>query len=177
MNGKGVVGSVTTLGRVLIIENLLAGGVQAQELSERGNVGYTAVNDCVINYIVVRRILIGASAERGVDIRWNWEVRHLSRSLCYQIQAILTRSRKVAVSPWRNIIRKKTFGTVIEDQQAQIKGKPGRVLANWRQAAWLKRKREFTQRRKLMPLFRRITENPFDATGIIIQTNEKILAA
>src|SRR5262249_43680346 len=128
MNGKGVVGSVTTLGRVLIIENLLAGGVQAQELSERGNVGYTAVNDCVINYIVVRRILIGASAERGVDIRWNWEVRHLSRHLSYQIQAILARTRKISVSPWR--ILKTTFGTVIEDQQAQIKGKPGRVLAN-----------------------------------------------
>src|SRR5262249_61000642 len=102
MNGKGVVGGVTTLGRVLIIENLLAGGVQAQELSERGNVGYTAVNDCVINYIVVRRILIGASAERGVDIRWNWEVLHLNGSLWYQIQALLTKFRKFPLDPWRD---------------------------------------------------------------------------
>ena len=37
MNRNGVVCSVTAHGRVLIIENLFAGGVQAQELSERGN--------------------------------------------------------------------------------------------------------------------------------------------
>ena len=39
MNGNGVVCSVTPHGPILIIENLFASGVQAEELSERRNVG------------------------------------------------------------------------------------------------------------------------------------------
>ena len=72
---------------------------------------------------------------------------------------------------------KTTFVTVIKDQQALIKGNPGRVLANRWQAAGRHRKRKFPQRRKLVPLFRRISQNPFDGSCIIIDTYEEILAA
>src|SRR4029077_13642063 len=153
MNRNGVVCSVTTEGRVLIIENLLAGSVQAKELSERGR--YSTPNKRVINQIVERRILVDASAERAEDALVHREVPHFSRHLSYQIQPILARTRKGPLSPWR--ILKNTLVTVIEDQQALIKGNRGRVLTNRWQAAGRHRKREFLQRRKLgEPLFRRV---------------------
>ena len=50
MNRNGVVCSITADGWILIIENPFASSIQAQELSEGGNVGRsTAVNDRVIN--------------------------------------------------------------------------------------------------------------------------------
>src|SRR6267378_5979889 len=109
-----------------------------------------------------------------MDALVHWEIPHFSRHHSYQIQAILARTRKVAVSPWR--ILKNTFVTVIEDQQALIKGNRGRVLTNRWQAARRDRQRKFPQRGKLVPLFRRVSQNPFDGTCIVIQTNEKILA-
>ena len=137
--------------------------------------GYSTINKRVINQIVVRRILINACAERAEDALIHWEVPYFSRHISYQIQAILARTGKVAVSPWR--ILKNTFGTVIKDHQALIKGNRGRVLTNWRQAAGRNRKRKFPQRRKLVPLFRRIAQNPFDGSCIIIETYDEILAA
>src|SRR6267378_1720350 len=175
MNRNGVVCSVTTEGRVLIVEDLFGGSIQAEKLSECRNVRYSTINNRVINQIVERRILIDASAERAVDALVHWEVPHFSRHLSYQIQAILARTRKVSVSPWR--ILKNTFVTVIIDQQALIKGNRGRVLTNRWQAAGPHRERKFSQRRKLEPLFCRVSQNPFDGTCIVIQTNEKILAA
>src|SRR5215813_1346340 len=110
-----------------------------------------------------------------MDAPVHWEVPHFSRHLSYQIQAILARTRKISVSPWR--ILKNTFVTVIKDHQALIKGNRGRVLTNWRQAAWLKGKREFLQRRKLIPLFRRISQDPFDSACFIIEAYEEIFPA
>ena len=81
----------------------------------------------------------------------------------------------VAVSPWR--ILKNAVVTVIKDQQALIKGNRGRVLTNRWQAAGRHRERKFPQRRKLVPLFRRISQDPLDRGCFIIQTNDKILAA
>ena len=48
MNRNGVVCGVATDCRVLIIENLLAIGIQAQELSERGTADST-INERIIN--------------------------------------------------------------------------------------------------------------------------------
>src|SRR6476661_8560903 len=175
MNRNGVVCSVTTDGRVLIVEDLFAGSVQAEKLSECGNVWYSTINKRVINQIVERRILIDASAKRAVDALVHWEIPHFSRHLSYQIQAILARTRKVAVSPWR--ILKNTFVTVIKDHQALIKGNRGRVLTNRWQAAGRQRERKYPQRWKLVPLFRRISQNPLDRSCLIIQANDKILAA
>src|SRR6476620_8447515 len=173
MNRNGVVCSVTTDGRVLIVEDLFVGSIQAEKLSECGR--YSTTNKRVINQIVERRILVGASAERAEDAPVHGEVPYLSRHLSHQIQAILARTRKVAVSPWR--ILKSTFVTVIKDQQALIKGNPGRVLTNRWQAAGRHGKRKFPQRGKLEPLFRRVSQNPFNGTCTVIQTNEKIFAA
>src|SRR6478672_13149568 len=147
MNRNGVVRSVTTDGRVLIVEDLFGGSIQAEKLSECGR--YSTTNKRVINQIVERRILVDASAERAEDALVHWEVPHFSRHLSYQIQAILARTRKVAVSPWR--ILKNTFVTVIKDHQALIKGNRGRVLTNRWQAAGRQRERKYPQRWKLVP--------------------------
>src|SRR6476469_747689 len=111
----------------------------------------------------MRCILIGAPAKRAEDALVHWEVPHFSRYLVYEIQAILARTGKVAVSPWR--ILKTTFVTVIKDQQALIKGNPGRVLTNRWQAARRESERKSPQRGKLIPLFRRISQDPFDRAG------------
>src|SRR6478735_3189794 len=157
MNRNGVVCSVTTDGRVLIVEDLFVGSIQAEKLSKCRR--YSTTNKRVINQIVERRILVGASAERAEDALVHREVPHFSRHLIYQVQAILARTRKVAVSPWG--ILKSTFVTVIKDQQALIKGNRGRVLTNRWQAAGRHRERKSPQRRKLVPLFRRISQDPF----------------
>src|SRR4029077_9760074 len=110
-----------------------------------------------------------------MDALVHWKVRHFSRDLSYQIQAILARTRKVSVSPSR--ILQNTFVTVIKDHQALIKGNRGRVLTDRWQAAGRHRERKSPQRRKLVPLFRRISQDPFDGSCVIIQANEKILTA
>src|SRR6267378_4520720 len=110
-----------------------------------------------------------------MDALVHWEIPHFSRHHSYQIQAILARTRKVAVSPWR--ILKNTFVTVIKDQQALIKSNRGRVLTNRWQAAGRHRKRKFPQRRKLEPLFRRVSQDPFNPGCFIIEAYEEILAA
>src|SRR6266436_7453613 len=108
----------------------------------------------------MRRILIDAPAKRAMDALVHWEVPHFSRHLSYHIQAILARTRKVAVSPWR--ILKNTFVTVIKDHQALIKGNRGRVLTNRWQAAGGEGERKCPQRGKLVPLFCRISQDPFN---------------
>src|SRR6476469_9583782 len=123
----------------------------------------------------MRCILIDAPAERAVDALVHWEVPHFSRYLVDQIQAILARTGKVAVSPWRTL--KTTFVTVIKDQQALIKGNPGRVLTNRWQAARRESERKFPQRRKLVPLFRWVSQNPFNRACFIIEAYEEIFPA
>src|SRR6476469_9612312 len=110
-----------------------------------------------------------------MDAFVHWKVPHFSRHLSYQIQAILARTRKDALSPWR--IVENTGLTVIKDQHALIKGNRGRVLTNRWQAARRESERKSPQRGKLIPLFRRISQDPFDRACFIIQTNEKVIAA
>ena len=51
------------------------------------------------------------------------------------------------------------------------------MLTNRRQAAGRERERKFPQRRKLVPLFRRITQDPLDSACFIIEAYEEIFAA
>src|SRR3954469_25699357 len=110
-----------------------------------------------------------------MDALVHWEVPHFSSHLVYQVQAILAGTRKVAVSPGRTL--KDTLITVIKDQQALIKGNRGRVLTNRWQAARCEGQRKSPQRSKLVPLFRRISQDPFDSAGFIIEAYEKIFPA
>src|SRR5215472_6581424 len=103
------------------------------------------------------------------------EVPHFSSNVSYEIQGILARTRKVSVRPWR--ILKNTFVTVIKNHHALIKGNRRGVLANRWQAAGRHRERKFPQRRKLVPLFRRISQNPFDSACFIIEAYEEVLPA
>src|SRR4029077_20657793 len=48
---------------------------------------------------------------------------------------------------------------------------------NGSQAAGRDRERKFPQRRKLVPLFRRISQDPFDCAGFIIEAYEEIFPA
>src|SRR6476661_2701389 len=110
-----------------------------------------------------------------MDALVHWKVPHFSRHHSYQIQAILARTRKVPVSPWRTM--KNTLVTVIKDQQALIKGNRGRVLTNRWHAARRESERKSPQRRKLVPLFRRISQDPFDRACFIIEAYEEIFPA
>src|SRR6476620_3103227 len=110
-----------------------------------------------------------------MDALIHWKVPHFSRHHSYQIQAILAGTRKVTVSSWRTM--KNTLVTVIKDQQALIKGNRRRVLTNRWQAARRESERKSPQRRKLEPLFRRISQDPFDRACFIIQTNEEVIPA
>src|SRR5438105_12201217 len=104
-----------------------------------------------------------------------WVVPHFSRGLSYQIQAILAGTRIFALSPVRAL--KKTMFSVIKHQNVLIKGDRWRVLTDRRQAAGCERERKFPQRRKLVPLFRRIPQDPFDRACFIIEAYEEIFPA
>ena len=110
-----------------------------------------------------------------MDALVHWEVPHFSRHLSYQIQAILAGTRKVALNPSRH--RENNLLTVIKDHQALIKGNRGRVLTNRWQAAGRERERKSPQRGKLVPLFRRISQDPFDRACFIIEAYEEIFPA
>ena len=51
------------------------------------------------------------------------------------------------------------------------------MLPNRRQAAGCERERKFPQRRKLVPLFRRIAQDPFYRACFIIEAYEEIFPA
>src|SRR5215813_1710356 len=110
-----------------------------------------------------------------MDALIHWEVPHFSSYLSYQIQAILAGTRKVSVNSSR--ILKNTFVAVIKDHQALIKSDRRRVLTNRWQAVGRHRERKSPQRCKLVPLLRRISQDPFDGSCIVIQANEKIFPA
>src|SRR4030088_522190 len=101
-----------------------------------------------------------------MDTLVHWEVPHFSRGLCCEIQAILARTRIFAShSGW---LLKDTVLPVIHDQKILIKSNRDSVLPNRRQAAGCECERKFPQRRKLVPLFRRISQDPFDRACFII---------
>src|SRR5207249_8472981 len=115
------------------------------------------------------------SAKRAVDTFIHWEVPHFSRDLVYQIQAILARTRVFALSPKRRL--KKTVFSVVKHHDILIEGNRGRMLTNWRQAAGWDGKRKLLQRRKLVPLFRWISQDPFDGACLIIEAYKEIFPA
>src|SRR6185312_11916039 len=51
------------------------------------------------------------------------------------------------------------------------------MLTDRRQTARRESERELRQRGKLIPLFGRIAENPFDRARLIIETNQEVLTA
>ena len=51
------------------------------------------------------------------------------------------------------------------------------MLPDWRKAPGCKREGKSPQRRELVPLFRRVPQNPFDGAGFVIKAYEKIFPA
>ena len=51
------------------------------------------------------------------------------------------------------------------------------MLPDWRKAPGCKREGKLPERRELVPLFRRIPQNPFDGAGFVIKAYEKIFPA
>src|SRR5436190_14186593 len=102
-------------------------------------------------------------------------VPHFSRNVCYQIQAKLAGTHIVAMLAFGRL--KLTLLTVIIKQKTLIKGNRGSVLPDRCRAAGRDSNCKFPQRRKLVPLFRRISQDPLDPACSIIDTNDKILAA
>src|SRR5207249_1721428 len=67
--------------------------------------------------------------------------------------------------------------SVVKHQDVLIKSDRDSVLPDRRQAAGRERERILLQRGKLVPLFRRISEDPFDRARFIIEAYEEILPA
>src|SRR5258707_12622161 len=101
-----------------------------------------------------------------------WVVPYFSRNLCRQIQAILAGTRIFALITKRRV--KKASCSVIKHQDVLIKSDRWRMLTNRRQAVGRKRNRKSPQRRKLMPCFRRVSENPFNCACFIIEAYQEV---
>src|SRR4029077_3953337 len=105
--------------------------------------------------------------ERAVDVLARGGIPHFSRKGSYQVQGVLAGTRIVALSPWR--ILKLTHLAVIKKQKTLIESNRGSVLPDRCQAARRHPNCKFPQRRELVPLFRRISQDPFDRACIIIE--------
>src|SRR4029450_1750235 len=98
MNRNGVVCSdAGGVFAVLIIENLLAGRIQTEELGKSTAGGYKrAVNESVIDKVIERSVFVATAADRTIDALVHWKFPYFSRDLSCQIQAILSRTAKGA---------------------------------------------------------------------------------
>src|SRR5262245_36890890 len=67
--------------------------------------------------------------------------------------------------------------SVIKKHEVLIVGYRNGVLPNGGQAAGCSRKRKPPQRRELIPLFSRVSENPFDRVVCVIDADDKIFPA
>src|ERR1043165_2867824 len=105
MDRKGVVCSVTTRGRVLIIENCLTAGVQAQELSEGRNVRYCPINERVISEVIQRRILIDTSAERAENALIHRKIPDFSCYPSCEVQTVFAGTGIAAMLAFRRLKR------------------------------------------------------------------------
>src|SRR2546423_8790303 len=111
MNRNGVVCSdAGAVFAVLIIENLLAGRIQTEELGKytAGRGGENA-NGSVIDKVIERSVFVATAADRTIDALIHWKVPYFSRHLSYQIQAILSRTAKGASLSWGLIEREKAL--------------------------------------------------------------------
>src|SRR5439155_24695614 len=99
MQWDSVKGCVTEIGWVLVIENRLAGRIQAQELGILA-LGCQAANDRVIDEVIQWRVFIDTAADRTEDTLVHLIVPNFRGHFCVQIQLILSRTGKVALLSW-----------------------------------------------------------------------------
>src|SRR5882724_7436055 len=115
MNRNGVVCSdAGEVFGVLIIENLLAGRIQTEELgnSTAGD-GPKRSAGSVIDKVIERSVFVATAADRTIDALVHWKFPYFSRDLSYQIQAILSRTAKGASLSWGLIEREKAIQSVV----------------------------------------------------------------
>src|SRR5882724_8763255 len=102
MNRNGVVCSdAGEVFGVLIIENLLAGRIQTEEL------GNSTAGDGPKRS--AGSVIVATAADRTIDALVHWKFPYFSRDLSYQIQAILSRTAKGASLSWGLIEREKAI--------------------------------------------------------------------
>src|SRR5207249_5641008 len=98
MNRNGVVCSdAGAVFAVLIIENLLAGRIQTEELGKytAGRGGENA-NGRVIDKVIEGSVFVATAADRTIDALIHWKVPYFSLDISYQIQTILYMAAKGA---------------------------------------------------------------------------------
>lgn len=113
----------------------------------------------VIDYIVIRRVLVNAAAKRTVDIR----LVPVGKDFCgrhgAKVDVILTHRAVIAVLSRRLLIQ--AVRSVIEEQEL-IAGHRHGVLPDRRQGASDQGERILLQGWELIPMFGWISQNPLD---------------
>src|SRR5262245_28083923 len=123
----------------------------------------------------MRRILINARAVGTNDAPTLLKIPDFGGGFRFQVNLVLTRTGITKLlSPWRV---KPAVLSVIKDQQILIVRNGGGMLPDRRQAAGCYCERKFSERWKLVPLFRRITQDPLNSACFIIEAYEEIFAA
>src|SRR5438876_10672023 len=124
MKRAGVIGRITRHGRVPVVKNRLASGIQADELREDVS-GSAGVFKCIVDDVVQRRVLIDTSAEGRYDTLTHLKIPDFGGDFCVQIQLVLTRTGKATLRSRRRMPR--ALLTVIKYQDVLIVGNRDRV--------------------------------------------------
>ena len=128
-----------------------------------------------VDEIIERRVLIDAPTIWTPRALPHLKIPDFGRCSCIQIQLILTRARIAPfLSRW---LLKAAVLPVVKHQDVLIKGDRDRVLTDRRQAAGREGERISPQRRKPVPLFGRISEDPLNRSCLIVEADEKIFTA
>src|SRR5207302_197422 len=137
-----------------------------------GNVGQIGVIDQVIQ----GGVFVDARTDGAVKRLVRLIIPHFCGRSGSQVDAIFARRTVGPIRPRRDVIE--TASAIIKKQKVIIPGERNRMLADWRKSGWgAKRKSVLTERRKLVPLFGGITENPFYRSRVVIKGYDKILTA
>ena len=137
--------------------------------------GQRAIHKRIIYHVIEWSILVDAATERTENAFTLRIIPNFGSDVCRQVNAVLTGARIPPLLAGRRL--ELTELTVIKNHKILIKSNRGSVLANGWQAAGCHCERKFPQRRKLVPLFRRIAQDPFDSGCIVIETDDKVFAA
>src|SRR4029077_16867247 len=123
--------------RVLIAKNRVTGGIYADQL--RQTLCCDAVDKCIVDEVIERRILVNAPAEGTIETLIHLKIPDFGGGFRIQIQLVLTRGGIATLLSWWHL--EGAVLSVIKHQDILIIGNRDSVLPDRRQATRRKRQR------------------------------------
>src|SRR4029453_15262460 len=100
MQRSGIIELVTEASWIFIVENLLTGGIQTEDLGVSTAIYKRTVKKSVIDKVVQRGVFMDTRADRTIEALVHFKIPYLRCHFGVQIHLILSRTAKGAELSW-----------------------------------------------------------------------------